>query len=281
MVTPAACREAAAHLREGFAMSERRACRVAGVDRSSVRYRRRRPEDGPLRERLKELAAQRRRFGYRRLWVLLRRDGHAVNKKRVYRLYRQERLMVRRRGGRKRAVGTRSPMPVPSGPNRRWSLDFVHDQMTDGRRLRILAVVDDGTRECLALMADTSISGVRVARELDRIVARRGRPGGIVSDNVLSRDARALLRQQVSFAGVTPVDQYSAFQVASTAERIALSHSKHRVHHAVALTVLKTRCAIQVEDPNIIYRVEAFATPSRLYRGRVLPLGTGPSWKGR
>jgi len=151
MVTPAACREAVAHLRSGFAMSERRACRVAEVDRSSVRYRRRRPDDALLRERLKALAAQRRRFGYRRLWVLLRREGHAVNKKRVYRLYRQERLMVRRRGGRKRAVGTRAPMPVPSGPNRRWSLDFVHDQMTDGRRFRILAVVDDGTRECLAL----------------------------------------------------------------------------------------------------------------------------------
>jgi putative transposase len=113
----------------------------------------------------------------------LRREGHVVNSKRVYRLYRQERLMVRRRGGRKRAIGVRSPMPLPLGPNQRWSLDFVHDQMTDGRRFRILAVVDDCTRECLALVADTSISGVRVARELDKIVAVRGRPGSIVSDN--------------------------------------------------------------------------------------------------
>jgi putative transposase len=208
MVTPAACREAAAQLREGFAMSERRACRVAGVDRSSVRYRRRRPDDGPLRQRLKELAMQRRRFGYRRLWVLLRRDGHVVNKKRVYRLYRQERLMVRRRGGRKRAVGTRSPMPVPAGPNRRWSLDFVHDQMTDGRRFRILAVVDDGTRECLALVADTSISGARVARELDRIVARRGRPAAIVSDNGTELTSNAILawaaRQKVAWHYIAP-----------------------------------------------------------------------------
>src|SRR3954454_9272255 len=203
MVTPAACREAVAHLRSGFAMSERRACRVAAADRSSVRYRRRRPDDALLRERLKALAAQRRRFGYRRLWVLLRREGHAVNKKRIYRLYRQERLMVRRRGGRKRAVGTRAPMPVPSGPNRRWSLDFVHDQMTDGRRFRILAVVDDGTRECLALVADTSISGRRVARELDRIVARRGPPGGIVSDNGTELTSNAILgwsdRQKVAW----------------------------------------------------------------------------------
>ena len=96
---------------------------MAGADRSSERYRRRRPDNGELRQRLKELAAQRRRFRYRRLWVLLRRDGHAVNKKRVYRLYRQERLMVRRGSGRKRALGTRAPMPVPTGPNRRWSLD--------------------------------------------------------------------------------------------------------------------------------------------------------------
>ena len=140
-------------------MSERRACRVVATDRSSVRYRRRRPDDGVLRERLRALAQERRRFGYRRLWVLLRREGHAVNRKRVYRLYRQERLMVRRRGGRKRAIGVRSPMPLPLRPNQRWSLDFVHDQITDGRRFRILAIVDDCTRECQALVADTSISG--------------------------------------------------------------------------------------------------------------------------
>jgi putative transposase len=136
MVTPAAGREAVVHLRCGFAMSERRACRVVAVDRSSVRYRRRRRDDDALRERLKVLAEERRRFGYRRLWVLLRREGHTVNRKRVYRLYKQERLMVRRRGGRKRAIGARSPMPLPLKPNQRWSLDFVHDQMTDGSAWR-------------------------------------------------------------------------------------------------------------------------------------------------
>jgi putative transposase len=208
MVTPAACREAVAHLRGGFAMSERRACRVVAADRSSVRYRRRRPNDGLLRERLKALAEERRRFGYRRLWVLLRREGHAVNRKRIYRLYKEERLMVRRRGGRKRAVGVRSPLPLPLGPNRRWPLDFVHGQMTDGRRLRILAVVDDGTRECLGLMADTSISGVRVARELDKIVAVRGRPGGIVSDNGTELTSTAILawsdRRKVAWHYIAP-----------------------------------------------------------------------------
>jgi putative transposase len=208
MVTPAACREAVAHLRHGFAMSERRACRVVDADRSSMRYRQRRPDDGVLCERLKALAHERRRFGYRRLWVLLRREGHAVNRKRVYRLYRQERLMVRKRGGRKRAVGMRTPMPMPQGPNQRWSLDFVHDQMTDGRRFRILGVVDDCTRECLALMPDTSISGVRVARELDKLVALRGRPDSIVSDNGTELTSTAILawsgRQKVGWHYIAP-----------------------------------------------------------------------------
>ena len=116
------------------------------------------------------LAHERRRFGYRRLHILLRREGFTVNHKRLFRLYREERLMVRRRSGRKRALGTRAPMLVPQWPNDRWSLDFVSDQFIDGRRLRILVVVDDCTRECLALVPDTSISGTRVARELDRLL---------------------------------------------------------------------------------------------------------------
>jgi putative transposase len=181
---PAARREAAAYLRRVFEMSERRACRVIGTDRTSVRYQAIRPDDAKLRERLKALAQERRRFGYRRLHVLLRREGHAINKRRVQRLYREERLTVRRRGGRKRAMGTRRPIVTPLAPNQRWSLDFVSDQLTDARRFRILAVVDDCTRECLALVADTSISSRRVARELDDIIRRRGRrPDAIVSDN--------------------------------------------------------------------------------------------------
>ena len=177
MVTPAARRTAAAHLRAAYAVSERRACRVLGVDRSSVRYAAMRPDDEPLRERLKALAQERRRFGYRRLHVLLRREGQAVNRKRVQRLYREEKLTVRRRGGRKRAMGQ----------------DFVADQLTDGRRFRILAVVDDCTRECLALVADTSLSGARLARELDRLGALRGRPATIVSDNGTELTSNAIL----------------------------------------------------------------------------------------
>jgi putative transposase len=194
VVTPAARREATTYLRQTFEMSERRACRVIGTDRTSVRYQGVRADDGALRERLKALAQERRRFGYRRLHVLLRREGHAINRKRVQRLYREERLTVRRRGGRKRAIGTRRPMVTPLAPDQRWSLDFVSDQLTDGRRFRILTVVDDCTRECLALVADTSISGRRVARELDDIIRRRGRrPETIVSDNGTELTSNAIL----------------------------------------------------------------------------------------
>jgi putative transposase len=194
MVTPVAKREAVAHLHSAFDMSERRACRTIGCIRMTVRYRCRRPDDAALRRRLRELAHERRRFGYRRLLVLLRREGFNVNHKRLFRIYREERLMVRRRGGRKRALGTRAPMLVPQGPNERWSLDFAADQFIDGRRMRILVVVDDCTRECLALIADTSISGMRVARELDRLLDQRGKPRTIVSDNGTELTSNAILR---------------------------------------------------------------------------------------
>jgi putative transposase len=193
VVTPAARREAVAYLAATFQMSERRACRVIGADRASVRYEGTRPDDSLLRARLRELAGERRRFGYRRLHVLLKREGHAVNRKRIQRLYREEKLTVRRRGGRKRAMGTRRPIEAPVAANQRWSLDFLSDQLTDGRRFRILAVVDDCTRECLVLAADTSLSGLRVARELDAIVRHRGRPTTIVSDNGTEFTSNAIL----------------------------------------------------------------------------------------
>lgn len=157
-------------------MSERRACKTIGCDRMTVRYRSRRGDDVALRERLRALARERRRFGYRRQLIFLRRKGFAVNHKRLFRIYREERLMVRKRGGRKRALDTRAPMPVHLAPNDRWSLDFVSDQFVCGRRFRILADFDDCTRECLAAVADTSLSGLRVARELDLLIAWRDRP---------------------------------------------------------------------------------------------------------
>ena len=130
---------------------------------------------------------------------MLAREGIVMNHKKLLRLYREENLRVRRRRGRKRAMGTRAPMTLPQGPNQRWSLDFVSDTLISGRRIRILAVVDDFTRECLALVVDTSLSGARVARELDAVIAVRGVPPlMIVSDNVLCREAAAGFGQQIS-----------------------------------------------------------------------------------
>jgi putative transposase len=193
VVTPAARREAVAILVELHEMSERRACAVIGADRTSIRYRSRRPDDHDLRERLRALASERRRFGYRRLHVLLRREGHVVNRKKTQRLYREEGLSVRKRRGRKKASGTRAPLLTVAAPNARWSVDFVHDQFAQGRRFRIFNVIDDVTKECLAAVVDTSISGRRVARELTALIARRGKPELIVSDHGTEFTSNAML----------------------------------------------------------------------------------------
>ncbi|PHP19180.1 IS3 family transposase [Sphingobium sp. IP1] len=193
LVTPAAKREAVARLQAALGMSERRACRVIGADRKSMRYRSQRDDDADLRSKLRELAQQRRRFGYRRLHILLRREGVVINRKKTQRLYREEKLAVRRRRNRRRAIGARAPAPVLALPNQRWSLDFVHDQMASGRRFRVLNIVDDVTRECLRAVPDTSISGRRVVRELTDLIAERGKPGIIVSDNGTELTSNAVL----------------------------------------------------------------------------------------
>jgi transposase InsO family protein len=183
MVGPAVKREGVAHLRATMGLSERRACSIVSADRKMVRYRSCRPPDTELRTQLRDLANERKRFGYRRLFVLLRQEGEPSGINRIYRLYREEGLTVRKRRARRRAVGSRAPILVESKPNARWSVDFVHDQLACGRRLRILNIVDDVTRECLAAIPDTSISGRRVTRELTALIERRGKPGMIVSDN--------------------------------------------------------------------------------------------------
>ena len=193
MVGPAAKREAVAHLRAVMGLSERRACSIVDADRKMVRYRSCRPPDLALRTQLRNLANERRRFGYRRLFVLLRRDGEPSGINRIDRLYREEGLTVRKRRARRRAVGTRAPILVEAKANARWSLDFVHDQLACGRRFRILNVVDDVTRECLAAIPDTSILGRRVARELTRLIERRGKPDMIVSDHGTEFTSTAML----------------------------------------------------------------------------------------
>src|SRR6185312_11359117 len=163
-------------------------CGLVGLHPKTYRYASTRPDDSALRIKLKELASQRRRFGYRRLGLLLARQGIRLNHKKLYRLYKEERLTVRKRGGRKRALGTRAPMAIPQDQNLRWSLDFVIDTLTSGRRFRILTLVDDCTRECLGLVVDTSLTAPRVVRELDRIIETRSCPRMIVSDNGRLRD---------------------------------------------------------------------------------------------
>ncbi len=179
---------------ERHGLSQRRACRLVGLDRSTLRYQGKRPDDAAVRQRLRELAAERRRFGYRRLGWMLAREGHAMNHKKLYRLYHEEKLVVRRRGRRKRALGTRAPTAIPRAINQRWSLDFVSDALSDGRRFRILCIVDDFSRECLATVVDTSLGGVRVVRELERLVVERTVPQVVVSDNGTELTSGAVLR---------------------------------------------------------------------------------------
>jgi putative transposase len=169
-----------------FELSERRACALVGLGRSTCRYRPRRQDWPALRERLRTLAGERRRFGHRRLYVLLRREGFTVNRKRVYRLYTQEGLTVRQRKRRRRMPRGVPRLGAPNCLNERWSLDFVVDVLDDGRRSRILTVVDDFTRACLAIDVDTSIGGRRVAEVLQRLVDTRGKPAMLVTDNVLT-----------------------------------------------------------------------------------------------
>lgn len=185
MVRPAAKREAVAHLRAVLGLSEQRACGIVNADRTMIRYQSRRPPETELRTKIRDLANERKRFGYRRLFILLRQGGEPSGINRIYRLYRDEGLSVRKRQARRRAAGTRAPILVEAKANARWSLDFVHDQFASGHRFRVLNIVDDVTRECLAAIPDTSISGRRVVRELVALIKRRGKPSLIVSDNVL------------------------------------------------------------------------------------------------
>jgi putative transposase len=192
MVKPSAYRQAVGFLRSEFEFSERRACVVLGFQRSSCRYVARRMMAQGLLDAIRTHAAARPRFGYRRIHVLLRRGGWRVNHKRVYRIYRAEGLAVRRRKRKRMAVGQRTVLPAPSRPNERWSMDFTLDTLASGRRFRTFNVVDDFTRECLAIEVDTSLGGVRVVRVLERLLATRGRPDVIVCDNGPELAGRAL-----------------------------------------------------------------------------------------
>jgi putative transposase len=169
-----------------------RACGLVDISRSLYRYRSRRSNSGPLRARIEEIAAVKRRYGYRRVYLRLRRAGWQVNRKRVYRIYRDAGLAVRRRKRKRIGLFERKPLPKPTRANVSWSMDFVADGLIGGRRLRCLTIVDDCTRECLAIEVDTSITGLRVQAVLDRLADTRGLPKSITVDNGPEFDGQVL-----------------------------------------------------------------------------------------
>ena len=192
MVKPVVPRSQVTWLREPHNVSARRACGAVQVAESSFRYQPRLREVAELRQRLLTLAAKRPRFGYRRLHTLLVREGHQVNHKRVYRLYRQEGLAVRKKKTKRISKGKR-PMPVEfASPNQRWSMDFMPDSLATGRKFRTLNVVGNYSRECLAIEVDNSLSGQRVSRVLDQVIDQRRKPEGILMDNGPEFTSKAL-----------------------------------------------------------------------------------------
>jgi putative transposase len=194
-VTPAARREAAEYVEKTYSVGKRRSCGLMSLERSTYYYRPRPANDGPLRERLRALTQKYRRWGIDTLTHKLRQDGWADNHKRIYRVYREEKLQLQRRRRRKRAYARGSPLPQASAPDTIWALDFVSDQLASGRRIRALVVLDIYSRECLAIVVATSISGERVARELDRLIEVRGvAPQQIITDNGPEFQGKAMLR---------------------------------------------------------------------------------------
>jgi putative transposase len=192
MVSPQAKREAVSVLMTERDFGVTRACGLLRISRSLYRYRSRRPACAKLCERIREIAEHKRRYGYRRIYVRLRREGWQVNRKRVYRLYREAGLLVRRRKRKRIGLVERKPLPKPAAANISWSMDFVSDGLADGRRLRCLNVVDDCTRECVAIEVDTSITGSRVKAVLERLADTRGLPKSITVDHGPEFEGQAL-----------------------------------------------------------------------------------------
>jgi putative transposase len=182
MVSPQAKREAVNVLMTEHRFGVTRACGLVSISRSLFCYVRRRV-DSDLKQRIEDIAATKRRYGYRRVYVRLRREGWQVNRKRVYRLYRELGLAVRRRKRKRIGIVERRPLPKPKAANQSWSMDFVSDGLADGRRLRCLTIVDDCTRECLAIEVDTSITGTRVKAVMERLAETRGLPRSITVDH--------------------------------------------------------------------------------------------------
>ncbi|WP_139337038.1 MULTISPECIES: IS3 family transposase [Burkholderiaceae] len=192
-LSPQAKREAVAVIREKVNISERRACRLVGLSRSVLHYEAKLDHDNDaLKARLVELAHERRRFGYRRLHAMMKREGIQANHKRVHRLYREAGLAVRRRRRRHGVMIEREQLALPSGPNEVWSIDFVMDALSNGRRLKCLTIVDDFTKEAVDIVVDHGMCGLYVARALERAARFRGYPKALRTDQGPEFTGRAL-----------------------------------------------------------------------------------------
>ena len=237
-------------------MSERRACKLLGVDRASYRYEPRPDRNAELREAVVNLARQKPRYGYRRLHAVLERRGQAVNVKRVYRLYAEEGLAVRRRR-RKRLVRERAAEPRLIRANQEWAMDFIVDGLANGRMVRILSVVDAFTRECLALEADTSLGSGRVTRVLDRLIDERGVPENVRSDNGPEFTSRRMLgwaeERKITLVHIQPGRPMQNGHVESFHGRLrdeCLNVSWFRTLNDVRLTIDRWRHEYNCERPH-------------------------------
>jgi putative transposase len=226
-------------------LSERRACKLLEVDRSSYRYEPQPDRNAALRQELIALARQKPRYGYRRLGVLLERRGYKANHKRLYRLYREERLAVRRLR-RKRLVRPAATAATLNRPNQEWSMDFVMDGLATGRALRLLPVVDNYTRECLAIEVDSCLSSQRVTRVLEWVMEQRGKPDTLRCDNELNASSK--LQRDDSIPGDRPMGR-CVVQCAVSTQRSRWSstiggdpadHSEHKICPQAVFTALQT-----------------------------------------
>jgi len=253
-VKAAARREAAHYLQQNYQVSKRRAGQLLRLSNSSLRYCSRRPAAEDLRQRLRELAAERPRYGYQRLWALLRREGWVVNHKRVYRLYGEEGLKLRKRRRRARARVERVPLSLPTRVDERYSMDFMRDTLADRRVFRTLNIVDDYTRECLAIEVDTSSPGERVVRVMERLAATGRQPLHIVVDNGPEFVSRAVgqwvARRGVNLRFIDPgKPMQNAYIESFNGKGLALARGPlpHYAIRLVARRLLDRRPAGQIE----------------------------------
>lgn len=181
---------------EEHRLSERRACHLVGANRSTVRYTSRKAQSEDLKQEIKEVAMEHRRYGYRRIHLVMKRRGKKINHKKIYRIYKELGLKVLKRGGRKRAIGDRKIERLITRANQCWALDFVHDSLSNGRKLRLLTVMDTYTRESLKIEVEYSLNGESVLRALEEIIQKRGKPEMILSDNGTEFTSNKVIRWQ-------------------------------------------------------------------------------------